>query len=56
MMADGIATDVAVGQVVTVGKVEIVVEKKSGQKVRLRILAPEEMKVSTACKKPAKAD
>jgi len=45
-MAQGIAHEVEVGDSLRVGNVEIAVEQKSGRKVRLRIVAPEEMEVS----------
>lgn len=45
-MAQGVSHEIEVGDIVNVGMVCLEVEKKSGRKVRLRIVAPVEMEIS----------
>lgn len=45
-MACGVAAECEVGEMLKVGEVLIAIEQKSGRKVRLRIVAPEEMEIS----------
>lgn len=50
-MAQGAIAEFEIGETVLVGNVAITAEQKYGRKVRLRIVAPMEMKVSFPSKK-----
>lgn len=54
-MTGGVATELAVGETIRVGDVAIQIEHKSGRKVRLRITAPDEMKISSRKKEPGES-
>jgi len=45
-MANGVSADVEVGETLYIGHIAVEVEYKSGRKVRLRVVAPDEMKIS----------
>jgi len=45
-MAQGAVAEIEVGETLCVGQVALTVEQKSGRKVRLRIVAPMDMKIS----------
>ena len=54
-MAHGVAAECEVGELITVGDVQIAIEQKSGRKVRLRIVAPSEMEISRRPKEPGES-
>ena len=45
-MSQGVAAEIEVGETLIVGNIAVTAEQKSGRKVRLRIVAPDEIEIS----------
>jgi len=54
-MAQGVVHEIEVGETLFAGNVAVTAEQKSGRKVRLRVVAPDETKISRRKTNPAKA-
>lgn len=54
-MAQGVAAEIEVGETLFVGNVAVTAEQKSGRKVRLRIVAPDEFEISHRKNEPGES-
>lgn len=54
-MAQGVAAEIEVGETLFVGNIAVTAEQKSGRKVRLRVVAPDEMEISHRKNEPGES-
>ena len=54
-MAQGVVHDIEVGETLIAGNVVVTAEQKSGRKVRLRVVAPDEIEISHRKNEPGES-